>query len=333
MTRAIVVGCGSIGTRHVRNLLSLDVEVTAVDPDPSASEGAAEEFGVPATTDLGEALEGNHDCALVCTPPSTHLAIAEELLDAGLHLFVEKPLSNDLAGTDDLIDLAERGGCMTLVGCNMRFHPPVRWIAHRFRSGGIGRLQFLRLRYGNYLPDWRPGNYEESYSAQADLGGGIVLDAIHELDVALEWLDDVDSLCCSAGEVGDLDLGVEDAAEILLRAPGPALAEVHLDYLRPERARTYELVGSDGLLRWHARGKDPERSELSYYDRVTETWEEEEYESDLNEMYVEEMEHFLDCIRGDAKPKLDLRGGRDVLALALAAKRSASTGTPQAVDP
>ena len=319
MTRLLVVGYGSIGYRHAENLQSFDdVEVHVCDLD---AKRLPEDGDVETSTDFDRALDWAPDAVLICTPPNTHLKLARTAVAAGAHVFVEKPLSHSLDGIDEFVEEAERLDRTVLVGCNMRFHPPVVKIQEWLDEGLIGQVQFVRLRYGNYLPNWRPTDYRESYSADPERGGGIILDAIHELDLAREWVESPDGVYCAAGRLGDLDIETEDTAEILL--DGDRLASIHVDYLRFERARTYELLGSEGMIHWTARGKNPEQSTVELHRPQSDTREGVEYESTLNEMYVAEMEHFLACVRDGDEPRLDARGGRDVLELALRARESA----------
>ncbi len=322
--RLLVVGCGSIGIRHLRNLQSFpNVELLAHDVVAERVTQVTAELGVWTTTNLDYAIDQKPDAVVVCAPTHLHLSLAERALDAGAHVFVEKPLSHSLDGVSEFIERARALGLVVLVGCNLRFHQPVQQIQAWLNAGAIGRLQFVRLRYGNYLPNWRPTDYRQSYSAQAEQGGGIVMDAIHELDLAQEWLGKVESVYCLANHLSDLEINTEDTAEILLRSPNRAVAEVHIDYLRPERARTYELLGSVGMIRWMARGKNPECSIVSCYRMEDDRWETYKLELDLNEMYLKEMRHFLACLAGDERPAMDAQRGQEILALALTAKQSA----------
>lgn len=331
MTEVLVVGCGSIGTRHVGNLLDLGVDVRACDVDPERTAPLADEHGIETTTDYEVGLEAGPDCVLVCTPPSTHVEIASAALDAGAATFVEKPLAPTSGAAEALAERATESDRVVYVACNMRFHPPVERIDDRLAAGRIGEVQFLRLRYGNDVRNWRPGDYRDYYSASSDQGGGVVLDAIHEIDVADHWLGGTERVCCEAGRFGDLDIETEDVAEILLRND-ERLAEVHLDYLRPVRARTYEVVGSDGMVRWHATGKDPEVSRVALHDADGALVESREYELTLNEMYVAELEDFLACVAGRETPPVDAARGARLVRLAELAKRATRGGTVQRLE-
>jgi len=320
----LVVGCGSIGSRHVGNLVEFDgVRVSAHDIDPERVEAIGDEYDVRTWTDLDDALSSGVDCVAVCTPPQTHVDIATAALDAGAHVFVEKPLSDEAASASEFADRAEATDRVVYVACNMRFHPPVQQIQTWLNEGEIGPIQFCRLRYGNDLRNWRSTDYRESYSSSSDAGGGIILDAVHEIDLAMEWLDDIETVQCAAKKLSTLDVDVEDTAEILLESTSK-MAELHVDYIRPERVRTYELSGRDGIIRWVGQGKNPEISTVSLYRREMDSWEAREFECTLNEQYVDELADFFACIRGEAVPPVGAQRGRDIVDLALTAKRAAN---------
>ncbi len=325
--RLLLIGCGSIGVRHIRNLQSFsnvdNVEIIAYDVDPERANQVATEFGLETTVNLEQAFEKKPVAVLICTPTHLHLDLAKRALAAGVHIFIEKPLSHSLLGVPEFVKQAQVSNRIVLVGCNMRFHPPVQQIQTWLDRDLIGRLQFVRLRYGHYLPNWRPTDYRQSYSANENQGGGIILDAVHELDLAYHWVGDVETVYCLADKLSDLEIDVEDTAEILLRSTQRAVAQIHIDYLRPERARTYELIGSKGMIRWMARGKNPERSTVSCYRMESDSWENYDLEADLNAMYINEMRHFLACLAGNEQPLMDAQRGLEILALALRAKLSA----------
>ncbi len=320
--RILVVGCGSIGERHLSNLLdTTSVEVLACDVDQKTVERISEEYEVEATTDLEQALRKEPDCVFVCTPPSSHLEIAHEALEIGSDVFIEKPLSDTLDETERIVKKQQETDQLVFVACNMRFHPPVVKIQEYLDAGRIGDLQFVRLRYGNDLRNWRSTDYQESYSGDSKEGGGIILDGVHELDIALQWMDKIDDVSATVGRVSNLEIDVEDVTEIILNSES-MMTEVHLDYIRPERARTYELIGSDGMIRWMGRGKNPEESTVELHSRADGLTEETEYTCTLNEQYIEEIEHVLACLRGEETPEMDARRGKEVLELAYAAKQA-----------
>ena len=325
MSNFLVVGYGSIGERHARNLATLGASVVVYDSD-EARRRAAAAAGLNALADLAGGLAGRPRAVLVCTPPVSHVAVATAAAAAGCHLFIEKPLSHALAGTADLQDLAERRRLVALVACNMRFHPAIRRLRQELDQGAFGRLLSARAEFGHYLPNWRPGSdYRDSYSAREGEGGGIILDAIHELDYLIWFLGDVVEVACLRGKVSDLELEGEDTAEILLRSRSGVLASVHVDCTQRHKRRRCVLVGSEGTVIWESRGKMPERMVLERFSAKTDQWSKAEETMDPNRPYLDEMAHFLRCLDRVEEPLHSLRDARRTLEVALAARTAAMT--------
>jgi predicted dehydrogenase len=319
--KIVVVGCGSIGQRHLRNLRSLGVSALhACDPDPARAD-AARAAGAVAHADLDGALGTAPDVVVVCTPPHLHLDGARAALGAGAHVFVEKPLAASLDGVDEVLALAQARSRTLAVGYNLRFHRTMREVKRVIDAGTVGRPLMLRLEFGQYLPDWRPRqDYRAGYNARAAMGGGILLDASHELDVARWLCGEIKAVSAVAEKLSDLDIDVEDAALVHLRFAGGVLGEVHLDSLQRAYARGGKLVGTEGTLTWDfAEG-------VRLYAAGRGAWEAIRIETDPNEMYVEEMRHFLASVREGSAPAVSGQDGRRALELALAARTSAREG-------
>jgi predicted dehydrogenase len=186
----------------------------------------------------------------------------------------------------------------------------------------VGQILAVRAEFGSYLPDWRPGrDYRDSYAVRASLGGGILLDAIHELDY-LGWLfGEVTEVFCAAGHRSDLAGDTEDLAETTLRFESGAVGQVHLDYLQRAYRRNLQIIGDRATILWdypaHAVvvcGPDtpPEVTRLA--------------DGDPNDMYLEEMRHFVRCLEGRASPVVDGREALRSLRVVEAAKLSSTEG-------
>ena len=329
--RFLVIGCGSIGTRHLANLKLLNAgEILACDPREDRRREASTRIDVEASATLEEGWKRDPNVAVIATPTSTHVPLALEAAQRGCHLFIEKPVADRLDGLGELVDVVTRRGLVTLVGCNMRFHPGLMKVKRLLEEKAIGRVVGARVEVGSYLPDWHPWeDYRETYSALAHLGGGVILDAVHELDYIRWMLGDVRAVACFTGKESGLDIETEDTAAILLRFAEGAIGEVHLDYVQREYSRTCQIIGDGGTIRW-----DYAAGEVRLYSGTTQQrevfrdppgWE-------PNSMYVDEMRHFVRCLAGEEKPALDVFEGRRVLEVALAAKESASTGRVVELD-
>jgi predicted dehydrogenase len=324
--RFFVIGCGSIGQRHIRNLRALGATtIAAYDPDAARLERVVREQTVLPCASVEAGLAARPEVALICIPPHLHTSVAQQALEAGAHVFLEKPIANDLDGLPELLRVAHERARLIYVAYNLRFHAGLRQLKELLDSGAIGKLLAIRAEVGQYLPDWRPTqDYRQGYNVSAAMGGGIILDASHELDY-VRWLGgEVESVYCAAGHLSDLEMDVEDTAAITLRMTNGVLAEVHLDCVQRGYARNCKLIGSDGTLIWEF--KEGVRQLLP-----DKTWRVYPLTPDSNEMYVAELRHFLACVCGEETPLITGDEGRRVLEIALAAKQSARTRCEVAV--
>lgn len=323
--RFLVVGCGSIGKRHIGNLIGLGVrDIIAFDTQTSRREEVKERFGVTVLNSLEEAWKHKPNAAVITVPTSLHVPLALQAARYGCHLFIEKPLSHTMEGIDKLLREVKERGLITLVGCNMRFHPGLMRVKELIDEGAVGKLVAARVEVGQYLPDWHPlEDYRHSYSARHDLGGGVILDAIHEIDYIRWMLGEVKAVACFAGKLSRLEIETEDTAAILLRFSSGVIGEIHMDYVQRAYSRTCQIIGDEGTIRW-----DYITDEVRWYSAATREWQVFRNPSgwDPNQMYLAEMQHFLRCLVGEEKPTLDVFEGARVLEVALAAKASAEAG-------
>lgn len=320
--RIIVVGCGSIGKRHLRNLKAVgELDLIGVDPrEDRRIEVESERLAVRTYAKVTEALRQGADALFVAPPSSLHVSVALEAAKAGCHLFIEKPLSHTLEGIEELVKEVEARRLVAFVGSNWKFHRSFQRMKLLVEKGTIGRITSARCQFGQYLPDWHPWeDFRQSYSARRDLGGGVLLDS-HEFDYLTWLLGPVVRVACFADRLSSLPIETEDTASVLLAFASGAIGHVHLDYTQRAYQRSCELFGEEGTIRWDIR----ERAVTLFQAGQEGGWTrfEEPVTYDLNTMYVEEVRHFLDCVRLRATPLTDLGQGLAVLKLILAAKAS-----------
>jgi len=322
----LVVGCGSIGQRHIGNLLSLSAgEIIACDTRQDRLQAVSEKYGLKIYTDVEQALEQKVNAVLICSPTSLHIPTALSAAERELHLFIEKPLSHTLEGVDQLARTTSTRGLTALVGCNMRFFPTIKLVKDLIDEGRIGRVLAAKASWGFYLPYWHPDDdYRKNYTAISPLGGGIILDNVHELDFLRWMLGEVKEVSCFLDKLSNLEMDTEDVAGILLRFESRALASIHFDCLQPTYRRSCEFIGEEGII-----VADIIEQRVELLTREQNQWQvfSENIKTDVNQMYIEEMKHFIDCIEGRDTPMLDIAGAKRVLQIVLAAKESAETKT------
>lgn len=324
--RFVIVGLGSIGRRHAQNLRTLrpDAEILALRRPPSEKRGTDRDAAEPAVDDaiydLEEAVSRDPDAAVITNPAPYHTAFSVEFARHGIPLFVEKPLADAMDGVDRLLEMCREQGLCLQVGYNFRFYEPLRKLRELAQDDAIGSIWGARAQAGSFLPDWRPGrDYRNTVSARSDLGGGAVLELSHEFDY-LRWiLGEPLAVRAQTRTSGFLDVDVEDHAEAIIEFEAGVLASVHLSMIQRPPTRRVRLFGTEGIASCDLLNHRVEVRRAS--DSAARTVHEAE-EVDTNEMYLQEMSHFLDCVDGKASPAISGEDGRSTLRLALAVKRS-----------
>ena len=203
---------------------------------------------------------------------------------------------------------------------NLRFHHGI--LGLRELLPDLGELRLARSSFGYDLRLWRPGtDYRSSYSAQAALGGGILLDAIHELDYLLWLLGPVESVTAELDHVSELEIDVEDTALLSLRFASGALGAVDLNFVEPSYRRECLLVGSDAVAHWDWNG-GAIRVRRGDNERTIDV------ACDVQETYRAVLEDFL----SGREPRTPAEDGLAALRIVDAARRSAAEGGRRSVD-
>jgi predicted dehydrogenase len=286
--RIFVVGLGSIGRRHLTNARALGHE---------ADGGRLEE----AASFAPEAL-------VVASPTSAHLEALRWAVDHGAHAYVEKPIAASTDGVVETLRAAEAAGLVVAVGYNLRFHPALEAIREGVDGGVIGRLLSVRAEVGQYLPDWHPDeDYQRSYAARAELGGGALLTLSHELDYVRWIAGEVEDVRGIAARVSPLELDVDDVAELTCRLQGGAIASVHMDFVDRSHNRRSRWVGEEATIAWDWGGP------VRLLTGGVPLWEEKAHV--LDETYAAALQDFVSAVERGSVPRCSGRDGLRTLEL------------------
>ncbi|MEM9366194.1 MAG: Gfo/Idh/MocA family oxidoreductase [Planctomycetota bacterium] len=290
--RGVIVGLGSIGRRHLRNLRQLRPydHLTVI---RRHDDGLAKLLGADQVClALAECVSPAPDYAIIASPSTLHAESALKLAAAGTHLLVEKPLANSLPAANAIVEACRRNDRVLMTAYNLRFDEGLIRMRKAIRAGQIGKPLGFDAEVGQYLPSWRPDqDYRECVSARRELGGGALRELSHELDY-MQWLLGPLSLASAdLRKLSDLEIDVEDWAELQLRGASPDSVlhgHVHLDLLSHEPFRRCRVTGSKGTLTWNAITGETVLTTASERETL---WRREG--EDRNASYVRMLEHFL----------------------------------------
>jgi len=334
--KALVVGCGSIGLRHIGHLRQLGLSgIEAVDPSPAARARTAREYGIQAQRDLERALDRRPDIVLVCTPAATHVAMTRKALETGAHVFIEKPIGTTLDGVASLVRRVEADGRIVQVGYQLRYHPAMRATKRLLEDGRLGPVLTARAEFGLYLPKWWPGrDYRRSYMASAEAGGGLLMDVSHEIDLMMWFLGEVDTVTGYGRKLSALAIKGVDVITVVMQMASGALVSLHMDCLQPAYTRGFRLTGEGTALRWECGAGRADRSvgRLELYDSARDRFEPVRLRGDARQTYLDELRDFLGSVETGRPPAVGVRQSLGTLKVALAIQRAISTGRSVTVD-
>jgi predicted dehydrogenase len=329
--RVGVVGFGYWGPNLVRNLDRLgDAElVVACDmSEANLAKLSALYPYVETTTDL-DAILANHDldAVVVSTSAPSHFAIASKVLEAGLHCFVEKPLTLKSADAEALVRTADECGRVLMVGHLMEYHSAIGWIKEYIESGDLGDVLYV------YMQRLNLGKVRTEENAFWSL-------APHDVSIVLYLLGEMPDYV-SANGAAYVTADVHDTVFANLHFPSGKMANIHVSWLDPHKVRKLTVVGTKKMLVFddmeatekiwiYDRGVGAPEGALAYGEDLTLRF------GDIRVPFVKmseplaiEVQHFLDCCVNGLTPRSDGRDGLRVVRVLEAVDESmAASGAP-----
>lgn len=285
--KVLVVGLGSIAKKHIKALhaINVSVEIYAL----RSRNGNGSEDGVFNIYDLSE-ITPDFDFAIISNPTSLHYATIEFLTCFGFPLFIEKPVLDSTRDAERLIRLIKSAKIKTYVACNLRFHPAIEFLKKALKTKTL--LEFTAY-CGSYLPTWHPDqDYRTSYSAIKELGGGVHLDLVHEIDYTIFLLGYPIGVQKYHSKKSSLEINTPDIAHYTFEYENMS-AFITLNYYRRDAKRTMECVWEDDT--WTV-------------DLINNTIGNSKHELIFNEdyhimdSYKKQMMYFLKCVHEDTEP-------------------------------
>ena len=309
--KALVIGCGHMGTRRAKILHALGFELTLYDADLRIARALGLEIGTNVFIHIAglESYQTDYDVALICTPPASHLQLAIQSAKNGMNVFIEKPLTDrwDEIGIKNLVETLQAKGRWGMMGNSYRFLPSLREFRRSFIDHDVIAADIWA---GQHLADWHPGEaYRDSYTARI----GVAYESLsHSFDLCNWLFGEIYSISALVGNSGALDIKSSDTATCLVRMRSGAAVTIHCDFLQRPRDFHIDVVCAtpeDGTHhRWVFKPSEAE------------------------EMYVKEMEAMKRSLEIDLQPQPDIFQGIKIQELIETAIASSARGTWERSD-
>ncbi|MFN0078081.1 MAG: Gfo/Idh/MocA family protein [Prosthecobacter sp.] len=325
MHSILIIGCGSIGERHLRCFQTTGrCAVSVCDANAKLLAEVSQRYNAPGFTSLKEALAGRHfDAFVICTPAHTHLAIAREGAAHGAALLIEKPLAvtlDEIAATRSAIASSAR---FTAVAYVFHSFPWVAAARDFLQRGTFGRPLHASVNAGQHFPTFRPA-YREIYYTRHATGGGAIQDALTHLVNAMEWLiGPMTRVFCDAAHQRLDGVTVEDTVNITARH-GSVLASYAMTQFQAPNEATMQIHCEHGSIRIESPAQRWGSMKLGDQDW---TWH-PTAPLERDELFTAQANAFLDGMEGQATALCTFDEAVQTLRFNCAALESAATGLP-----
>lgn len=317
----LVCGAGSIGKRHIANLLQLGAKVSVWRSQTHLLKSIKDEFDVEIHENIDDAIN-KVDAVVIATATDNHIPIAIKVLQAGKSMFIEKPISNSWEGIEDLQRLAS--GKVVEVGCQFRAHQNLIALSKLVQRKGNDKILTYRFAMGHRLDVWRKGkDYREAYSSDAKRGGGALFDLIHQIDMAIWFFGPVTEVNAVLSKRSVLDISGDDVSNLLLTHSSGLTGHIQLDMASPLYRCEVEVMTSDSILYWsYSKGilQNYFPEENIIVDQLPDNFE-------RNDLFMTHMAHFLKRLYDNSLPPLcSINDGIAALRTAICLREASTQG-------
>jgi predicted dehydrogenase len=285
----LIIGGGSIGQRHLKNLVKLGY-TDLYCFKRSYSKEFEKDFKCKVLTNIKEVKLLQPEAILICNPTSMHAKWIEIADKINANVFVEKPLIHNQVGLND-VKKAWNNKKVFFIGFMLRYHPLVKKVKELIENGKLVRIYSSRLEFGSWLPYWHPWeDYKRSYASNKNMGGGVINTITHELDLAQYFFGNPIVVKSVKANFGILGIDVEEIAESIF-VYDDKLVTLHVDFLQKDYDRSIKILGSNGKLvwDWHSNAVN-----VHLHKGIKERYALEDI--DVNQLYIDELKDFIDCI-------------------------------------
>ena len=246
-----IIGLGNIAARHLKNIKTLYPDMQTIAVSSSGRKIVEPVENIDKVTTIEGLASENIDYAIVSSPATFHERHLSCLLKFKVPVFIEKPVAADIQGAEKIGEMAKWHNARISIGYCLRFMPALMYVKQCLEQQHIGNVLNVDVSVGQYLPGWRKSkDYKDSVSVSRFLGGGVLLELSHELDY-LQWLfGELRYKFAILRNTSELDIEVEEIADLVLEAGKGIVCNVHLDFIQKQPQRHCSFIGSLGRIEW-----------------------------------------------------------------------------------
>jgi len=322
----LVLGVGSVGKRHLNNLLKMGCSLSAMDPNISRLEEVKEEITLTNQYLTLESIEPDwqqFDGVVICSPPKFHREQCVLSARHGLPILLEKPLVKNFGEALELQnDLSKIKNVKLLLGYTYRWWKPLQDFKKKLQDNQVGKPLHAKFVMSAHLADWHPWErYQDFFMASKDLGGGALLDESHFVDLMFWFFGMPNSLYAQVEKLSNLDIETDDNVDILFSYPDGLRISIHLDLFGRPHEKYIVVTGEGRTIQWSF---DP--NQLSYSESMEQQWDRQGYKMERNDMFVDVAREFLQIIDGADEFGCSLDEGVQVMRILEACKLSSREG-------
>lgn len=294
--RVAVIGLGSIGRRHTRLLCERDdVEVSIVDPIENNIRLVHDEIAkLPVFSTFEEALASKPDIVAIATPHGLHADQTVAALEAGCHVFCEKPASDSLQGAKRMMEAARKSDRLLNIAYMFRFAPIVRYVKEAIDRGELGNVLHFYSEIGTYLTLMRSVTQHQRHTE-----GSVAMDNIHDLDMFYYYFGKLPRRVRAVGfQGGDLELtSPPNILDIQVEFDGEMLACFHMDYVQYPQRHLHRFVGDRAWMELDFMSNILKKGDL----KTEQT--SQEFPCPVDDYYRGEWQYFLEAVDGKHPPQ------------------------------
>jgi len=310
----LVLGSGSVGRRHMRNMENMNCRLSAMDPNVDRLSEASKEVSlIFQFTKLDQIDHYWHefDGVVVCSPPKFHKEQCIVVAQKDISILLEKPLTIDLKEGIELYNILKKLNVKLLLGYTYRWWRPLIEFRRKLQNGKIGKLLHAKFFMSAHLADWHPWErYQDFFMSSKELGGGALLDESHFIDLMIWMFGLPESIYASVEKISDLDIETDDNVDMIIKYKSDLRVFVHLDLYGRPHEKYISVTGDNGTLEWSF-----EPNQIRYNKSMEYGWEEQDFDLERNDMFIDVAQEFIKVIDGQSINKCTIDEGVNVMRI------------------